>query len=35
MPRVWPDGDVHDLSGNMQEWTNTAQGTNIYEIRGG
>jgi hypothetical protein len=32
---VWPDGDVFDLSGNMQEWTNTAQGTGIYEIRGG
>ncbi len=31
----WADGDVHDLSGNLQEWTNTAQGTNIYEIRGG
>ena len=32
---VWPDGDVFDLSGNMQEWTNTAQGSGIYEIRGG
>jgi subtilisin-like proprotein convertase family protein len=32
---VWSDGDIHDLSGNVQEWTNTAQGTNIYEIRGG
>ena len=32
---VWPDGDVFDLSGNLQEWTNTAQGSGIYEIRGG
>jgi hypothetical protein len=31
----WADGDVHDLSGNLQEWTNTSQGANTYEIRGG
>jgi Sulfatase-modifying factor enzyme 1/Putative metal-binding motif len=28
-------GNVYDLSGNLKEWTNTAQGTNIYELRGG
>jgi subtilisin-like proprotein convertase family protein len=32
---VWSDGDVFDMSGNLQEWTNTAQGTGIHEIRGG
>jgi hypothetical protein len=28
-------GVVHDLSGNAKEWTSTALGSGIYEIRGG
>jgi Sulfatase-modifying factor enzyme 1/Putative metal-binding motif len=28
-------GTVYDLSGNAKEWTATAQGTGIHEIRGG
>jgi hypothetical protein len=28
-------GSVFDLSGNVKEWTHTAQGTGIYEQRGG
>jgi MYXO-CTERM domain-containing protein len=29
------NGDVFDLSGNVKEWTQTSQGANIYELRGG
>jgi hypothetical protein len=28
-------GSVYDLSGNLKEWTYTAQGSGIYELRGG
>jgi Notch-like protein len=28
-------GRIYDLSGNVKEWTSTAVGTGIYEVRGG
>jgi hypothetical protein len=29
------NGDIFDMSGNVKEWTQTSQGTGIYELRGG
>ena len=31
----WGTTDAWDLSGNVQEWTNTQVSTNVYAIRGG
>ncbi|MDH5671786.1 MAG: MopE-related protein [Myxococcales bacterium] len=31
----WTDGNIHDMSGNLQEWTNTEAAAGQYEIRGG
>jgi formylglycine-generating enzyme required for sulfatase activity len=28
-------GNVYDMSGNAREWTSTAVGSSIYEVRGG
>jgi len=35
VPRCLGRGSIYDITGNVKEWTATARGSGIYEIRGG